>query len=221
MVKKVLLIDDDPAFRELISISLEENIPNIQVTEAENGHEGEKKIKELNIYDVILLDYKMPYGMTGIDFLENMEHLLNETAIIMITSEGNEIVAAKAFRFGVTDYFIKGPDLINCLIKKIIWLFEKQYSDENWKIANPSSAFSGIELIKRYQEELDNLETKTALRGESMLLEFQEIVEFNKFSKLVKFLQGVKVMDTKILDNKYVLLVNLKSTRYQRISPLI
>ena len=79
---------------------------------------------------------------------------------------------------------------------------------------------SGIELIKRYQEELNNLDTKAALRGESMMLEFQEIGEFNKFSKLIKFLHGVKVVDTKILDSKYVLLVDLKSTRYQRISAL-
>ncbi len=220
MVKKVLLIDDDPAFRELMSIMLENSISDIQITEAEDGHEGEKIIKELNVYDVILLDYKMPYGMTGIDYLEKTKHLLNDSAVIMITSEGNEQVAAKAFRLGVTDYFIKGPDLMNCLVKKMLSIFERQSNDEDWKSANPNSAHSGIELIKKYQEELNNLDTEAALRGESMMLEFQEIGEFNKFSKLVKFLQGVKVMDTKILDNKYVLLVGLRSTRYQRISAI-
>ena len=217
MVKKVLLIDDDPAFRELMGIMLETDIPDIQITEAEDGHEGEKIIKELNIYDVILLDYKMPNGKTGIDFLESTNHLLNDTAVIMITSEGNEQVAARAFRLGATDYFIKGPDLMNCLVKKMLDIFERQGNDEDWKSVNPNSAHSGIELIKKYQEELNNLDTESALRGESMMLEFQEIGEFNKFSKLVKFLQGVKVDDTKILDSKYVLLLTLKSTRYQRI----
>ena len=220
MVKKVLLIDDDPAFRELISIMLEGDISGIQITEAEDAREGEKIIKQLNIYDVILLDYKMPYGMTGIDFLEKTNHLLNDSAVIMITSEGNEQVAARAFRLRVTDYFIKGPDLINNLTKKMLSVFERQDNNEDWISANPNSAYSGIELIKKYQEELNNLDTEAALRGESMMLEFKEIGEFNKFSKLVKFLQGVKVVDTKILDNKYVLLVNLKSTRYQRICTL-
>ena len=217
MVKKVLLIDDDPAFRELLGIMLESDISDIQITEAENGHQGEKIIKELNIYDVILLDYRMPHGMTGIDFLENTRHLLNDTAVIMITSEGNEQVAATAFRLGVTDYFIKGPDLMNCLMKKMLGIFERQENNEDWKSVNPNSAHSGIELIKKYQEELNHLDTEAALRGESMMLEFQEIGEFNKFSKLVKFLQGVKIDDTKILDSKYVLLLTLKSTRYQRI----
>ncbi len=217
MVKKVLLIDDDPAFRELLGIMLESDISDIQITEAENGHQGEKIIKELNIYDVILLDYRMPHGMTGIDFLENTRHLLNDTAVIMITSEGNETIAAKAFRLGVTDYFIKGPDLMNCLMKKMLGIFERQENNEDWKSVNPNSAHSGIELIKKYQEELNHLDTEAALRGESMMLEFQEIGEFNKFSKLVKFLQGVKIDDTKILDSKYVLLLTLKSTRYQRI----
>ena len=220
MVKKILLIDDDPAFRELMSILLENSISDVQITEAIDGHEGEKIIKELNIYDVILLDYRMPHGMTGIDFLENTKHLLNDSAVIMITSEGNETVAATAFRLGVTDYFIKGPDLMNCLMKKMLDIFERQGNDEDWKSVNPNSAHSGIELIKKYQEELNDLDTQAALRGESMMLEFQEIGEFNKFSKLIKFLQGVKVTETKILDNKYVLLVNLKSTRYQRISAL-
>ena len=217
MVKNVLLIDDDPAFRELICITLEEKISDIKITNAENVQEGEKKITELNVYDVILLDYRMPNGITGIDFLEKTKHLLNDSAVIMITSEGNEMVAAMAFRLGVTDYFIKGPDLIKNLIEKMLDIFERQNNNEDWKTVNPNSAYSGIELIKKYQEELNNLNTETALCGESLLLEFQEISEFNKFSKLVKFLQGVKVVDTKILDNKYVLLLTLKSTRYQRI----
>ena len=217
MSKKVLLIDDDSAFRELLGIMLESDISDIQITEAEDAREGEKIIKELNIYDVILLDYRMPHGMTGIDFLENTRHLLNDTAVIMITSEGNETIAAKAFRLGVTDYFIKGPDLMNCLMKKMLGIFERQENNEDWKSVNPNSAHSGIELIKKYQEELNHLDTEAALRGESMMLEFQEISEFNKFSKLVKFLQGVKIDDTKILDSKYVLLLTLKSTRYQRI----
>ena len=220
MSKKVLLIDDDPAFRELISIKLESDISGIQITEAEDAREGEKIIRQLNIYDVILLDYKMPNGMTGIDFLESAQHYLKDSAVIMITSEGNEQVAATAFRLGVTDYFIKGPDLTNSLVKKMLSIFERQSNDEYWKSVNPNSAHSGIELIKKYQEELNYLDTETALRGESMMLEFQEIGEFNKFSKLVKFLQGVKVDDTKILDNKYVLLLTLNTTRYQRIGSL-
>ncbi|MCK5309044.1 MAG: response regulator [Thermoplasmata archaeon] len=220
MVKKILLIDDDPAFRELISILLENSISDIQITEAEDAHQGEKIIKELNIYDVILLDYRMPNGKTGIDFLESTNHLLKDSAVIMITSEGNEAVAATAFRLGVTDYFIKGPDLMNCLMKKMLGIFERQSNDEDWKSMNPNSAHSGIELIKRYQDELNNLDTESALQGESMMLEFQEISEFNKFSKLVKFLKGVKIDDTKILDSKYVLLLTLKSTRYQRISSM-
>jgi len=220
MSKKILLIDDDPAFRELISILLETEISDIQITEARDAREGEKIIKELNIYDIILLDYKMPNGRTGIDFLENAKSYLKDSSVIMVTSEGNEQVAARAFRLGVTDYFIKGPDLMNCLGKKMLEIFERQSNDEDWKSINPNSAHSGIELIKKYQEELDGLDTGAALQGESMMLEFKEMNEFNKFSRLVKFLQGVKITETKILDNRYVLLVSLKSTRYQRISSI-
>lgn len=218
MSKKILIIDDDPAFRELISIALNDKISDIQISEAENAHQAEKIIKELNLYDVILLDYRMPFGMSGIDFLESTRDFIKDSAVIMITSEGSEDVAAKAFRLGVTDYFIKGPDLINNMIKKVLGIFERQDNNEDWKSANPKSAHSGIELIKRYQEELDTLDTIVALRGESILLEFNEIGEFNKFSKLVKYLQGVKVNETKILESKYVLLLSLKSNRYQRIA---
>ena len=127
MSKKVLIIDDDPAFRELIGILLGNSISDIQITEAENAHQGEKIIKELNIYDVILLDYRMPNGKTGIDFLESTNHLLKDSAVIMITSEGNEAVAATAFRLGVTDYFIQCVEVFGNELR-----FEEQIF---WRVA--------------------------------------------------------------------------------------
>ena len=83
--------------------------------------------------------------------------------------------------------------------------------------ATLNTANSGIELVKMYQEELNNLDTLTALKGDTLMLEFDRIEEFNRFSRLVKFIRGVSIRNTKILDDKYVLLLSLCSTRYQRI----
>jgi hypothetical protein len=42
MAKKILIIDDDPAFREMVGIALREKIPDLQIDEARDGHIGER-----------------------------------------------------------------------------------------------------------------------------------------------------------------------------------
>ncbi len=220
MSKKILIIDDDPGFREIVRIALLDEISELAIEEARDGHIGEKKVKRNN-YDLILLDYKLPFFMSGLRFLERTEKQRLDTPLFMVTGEGNEEVAAKAFRLGATNYLVKDKKLLEkltSLVKEIL-MGEDDHNDN--LSANLNNANSGLELVKMVQKELDTLETNTALKGEQMLLEFDNIDEFNKFSRLVKFLHGVKVKETKILENKFVLLLSLISTRFQRIGSVV
>lgn len=227
MSNRVLLIDDDPAFREMISIALTDTFPEIKIYEARDGHVGVKKLEE-NKFDIILLDYRLPFGMSGLRFLERTQELRRGIPLIMISAQGNEEIAAKAFRLGATDYLVKTQNLMDKLVSMMKDIFESDHStacqDPNepplMAKANLDKANSGIELVKQCQEELNNIDSHTSLRGETMLMEFDEINEFNKFSRLVKFLRGVKIKDTKILESRYVILLSLLPTRYQRIRVL-
>ena len=220
MEKKILMIDDDPAFREMVSIALKQKMPTLDIDEARDGQLGEMTLKE-NRYDIILLDYKLPFGMDGIRFLEKTEDLRMETPLIMITGEGNEDVAARAFRLGVTDYLVKRKNLLYKLQNLVEELLaEKPETEEEplqRKCAHMSNAVSSVEFIRNYQEDIPAENETTEQMGEAVMIEFDNVDEFNKFSSFVKRINGVKIQDVRILDNKFVFMLSLLPSRFERM----
>ncbi|MBA3045827.1 MAG: response regulator [Candidatus Thermoplasmatota archaeon] len=218
MNKKILIIDDDPAFREMVSIALREKMPDLQIDEARDGHVGEKKLRETR-YDLILLDYRLPFGMDGLRFLEKTEGLRLNTPLIMITGEGNEDVAARAFRLGVTDYLVKKKNLLYSLQSKVEEIFNAEESDveQPRKHASLSNAASSVEFIRNYREEMPSETSPKNSMGEAVMIEFDNVEEFNKFSSFVKRIDGVKIQDVRILENKFVFMLSLLPSRFEKM----
>jgi len=222
MEKKLLIIDDDPAFREMVSIALKEKMPDLEIDEARDGHLAERKLKETR-YDLILLDYKLPFGLDGLRFLEKTEGLRFETPLIMITGEGNEDVAARAFRLGVTDYLVKKKNLLYNLQSRVEdILAEKEEEPGEFpapqrRHADLNNAASSVEFIKNYQEEIPVSETPEENMGEAVMIEFDNVDEFNKFSSFVKRIDGVKIQDVRILENKFIFMLSLLPSRFEKM----
>lgn len=78
--KKVLVVDDQPGFGEMIKINLESQGP-YEVDICFNGLEGVQKVKE-NRYDIILLDVLMP-KMEGHVAIHEIKKICNTPVIIM------------------------------------------------------------------------------------------------------------------------------------------
>jgi DNA-binding NtrC family response regulator len=222
MEKKILIIDDDPAYREMVSIALKEKMPGLKVEEARDGHLGERMLAETR-YDLILLDYKLPFGMDGLRFLEKTEAARLNTPLIMITGEGNEEVAARAFRLGVTDYLVKRKNLLyklQNLVEEILAEKEPEEPGEEppqRKCANLTNAASSVEFVKNYQEQIP-VETKVNEQmGEAVMIEFDNVDEFNKFSSFVKRIDGVKIQDVRVLGDKFVFMLSLLPSRFEKM----
>ena len=80
--KKILVVDDDRDFRQLMRARLEDDF---DIAVAENGEEGYKLLESINL-DLILLDINMP-KMTGIEFIAKMslDPEIKQTPIIVLT----------------------------------------------------------------------------------------------------------------------------------------
>ncbi len=219
MEKKILLIDDDPAFREMVSIALKQRMPGLIIDEVRDGHLGEKKLRETR-YDLILLDYKLPFGMDGLRFLEKTEGLRLNTPLIMITGEGNEDIAARAFRLGITDYLVKKNNLLYTLQNKMEEIFNAEETEDvkqPRKCASLTNATSSVEFIKTYQEDIPTPKLAKDNMGEAVMIEFDNVEEFNKFSSFVKRIDGVNIQDVRIMDNKFVFLLSLLPSRFEKM----
>ena len=103
--KKILLVDDDMALRQLYSLELSSR--NYTVLEAENGEVGIAKAKS-DQPDLILLDIMMPQ-LDGVAALSKIKGDIETKGIpvIMLTNFGQENLVQQAFSLGAIDYLLK------------------------------------------------------------------------------------------------------------------
>ncbi|HSP22286.1 MAG TPA: response regulator [Planococcus sp. (in: firmicutes)] len=102
-MKKILVADDEDILRILITDTLEDDF---EIEEAEDGKEALQKIRD-NDYDLILLDYMMPY-LTGMEVLEEIRKDQNTTRVLMLTAKAQEADREQAL-FQGADYFMSKP----------------------------------------------------------------------------------------------------------------
>lgn len=101
---KILVVDDDPVTRSLLSTRLSKE--DYGVDTAENGVEAIRIIAH-QTYDVILTDLMMPGGVDGIGVLESAKENNFKTEVILITAHGSIDNAIVAMKKGAVDYLQK------------------------------------------------------------------------------------------------------------------
>ncbi|WP_411894543.1 LytR/AlgR family response regulator transcription factor [Winogradskyella sp. A2] len=99
-MRKVIIVDDESAGRQLIKEYLEDYPELVLLGEANNGVDAVKIINEFKP-DLVFLDIQMP-GMTGFDVLTHLEELPQ-----IIFSTAYDQYALKAFEVHAVDYLLK------------------------------------------------------------------------------------------------------------------
>lgn len=99
-MRKVIIVDDEAAGRQLIKEYLKDYPDLILLGEANNGVDAVKMINEFKP-DLVFLDIQMP-GMTGFDVLTHLEELPQ-----IIFSTAYDQYALKAFEVHAVDYLLK------------------------------------------------------------------------------------------------------------------
>lgn len=85
---KVLLVDDEKDFLEIMKVRILSWDSVIHIATAENGKEASNIVKEKD-FDLIILDYMMP-GWNGIKTLKKIRKIDKEISVIMFTAYPNE-----------------------------------------------------------------------------------------------------------------------------------
>lgn len=108
---RILAVDDDPTFREILAITLRE-LSQKDLTLASSGEQALEIIAQAaKPFDCILLDIQMT-GMSGIEVCGSIRRfeIYRQTPIIMITSMSSKDFVDAAFMAGATDYLTKPLD---------------------------------------------------------------------------------------------------------------
>ncbi len=108
----VLVTDDDSTIRRNLVRLLQSE--GYQTIEAANGDEALAAVQAKNP-DAVLLDLKMP-GRDGLKVLAELQPLLADLPVIVITALGGSAAAIEAMRRGAYDYLSKPFDLDEVLL---------------------------------------------------------------------------------------------------------
>jgi len=104
---RVLVVDDEPAARELLQGFLEAK--GYAVLTASDGEEALQKVREERPH-LILLDVCMP-KITGLEVLKRLREIDKEVGVIMVTAVNEEETGRQALQMGAFDYITKPLDL--------------------------------------------------------------------------------------------------------------
>ena len=104
-VIRVLHVDDEPDFADMVATFLEREDDRITVQTVNSPTAGLKLLLRHD-FDCIVSDYDMP-AQTGIEFLDAVRKQYSELPFILYTGKGSEEIASDAISAGVTDYLQK------------------------------------------------------------------------------------------------------------------
>ncbi len=106
-VARVLIADDDPFTRDVLSRFLTE-----RGFEVDTAADGELTLSAIDSFspDVVLLDIRMPV-MDGLECLERITEKDAGCGVIMISGEADGDLARKTLTMGAADFIFKPFDL--------------------------------------------------------------------------------------------------------------
>ena len=105
--KKILVVDDEPDFLEIITTRLTAN--DYEVVTASNGDEALDRIKTAKP-DVVLLDILMP-GMNGLEVLRKIRKMDSKLPVYMVTAFSTDERFKMANKLGASGFIVKTNDL--------------------------------------------------------------------------------------------------------------
>lgn len=120
-VKKLLIIDDEPAIREGVRRILEAE--SFQVETFSNGQAALERLRHES-FDLVVTDLKMP-GISGMDVLKTIKEHHPDLPVIFITGYSSVDNAVEAMKHGAVDYIAK-PFSSEEIVKVIRTALEKR-----------------------------------------------------------------------------------------------
>ncbi|MGO4889580.1 sigma-54-dependent transcriptional regulator [Anaerobacillus sp. MEB173] len=171
-MKKILIIDDEPAICSSLSFALEDDY---EVTTTTNPEEGIALIQE-DPFHICLLDLKIG-SVSGIDVLVQLKEIQENLIVIMITAYGDITTSVEALQKGAFSYLTKPinmDELFTTIEKSLQFLELNDRVDYLSKELERKSTFEGMitksekmDNVLQLVDKVKDVDTSVLITGES------------------------------------------------------
>ncbi len=218
----VLIIDDEVAFSNLLSLDLQSS-DHYVVKTANTGELGISMMQS-DKFDVLLLDYHIG-SMTGLQVLQWMNDQRMDLPVIMLTAAGTEEIAVNAMKLGAYDYARKErlelthlPILINGVYERYLFRQElKQREIERLEEEKHQAAVQMFQTtVRTIAHHVNNALAIIMLRSSSyerMVKKTLDTETATQFVQLISDLRGQAVVIESVV-RSLVELSNVVYTNY-------
>ena len=143
-MEKILIVDDNKLNIKVAKKALDDF--DFFIDEAYDGEECLKKVKDGNVYDLILMDIMMP-KMSGLEVLEKMRAQNIVTPVLLLTAKAELEDRVEGLNLGADDYLAK-PFAMAELLARVNALVRRggEYSMQTFSVGNTVLKTDGMEL---------------------------------------------------------------------------
>ncbi|MGE0362616.1 MAG: sigma-54-dependent transcriptional regulator [Vicinamibacterales bacterium] len=165
---RVLVVDDEPSLREIISIALRRD--GYEVATADNVGSALDQIRRGPPPDVLISDLKMPDG-SGVDVLRALKERSPGSVGLLLTAFASADTAVEAMRLGAVDYLTK-PFNVDDLKQRVARYLEVKRLNETQTLPSEGRKTPGFVLAGRSRQILDviSLVARVARTDASVLI---------------------------------------------------
>lgn len=110
---KVMLVEDNPEYREVIDLALEDETDIELISQFGTSEIALRSLQDMStrkIPDLVLLDLRLP-GMDGLDSLPYFRTALPDAKIMILTQSDDEADVLRAISRGASGYLLKSSTL--------------------------------------------------------------------------------------------------------------
>lgn len=121
-MSRILIVEDSPTMRSLLTSSLEELEGPVKITEVESGFEALRQLPRAS-FDLIVTDINMPdiNGLELVSFVKN-NAAYREIPLVIVSTEGSERDREKGLGLGADAYLVKPfePEALRDLARALL-----------------------------------------------------------------------------------------------------
>ena len=127
MIRKILLVEDDPDDAEFLRLSLAQHNSSADITcttrisDAVTALDNER-------FDVVLLDLNLPDGR-GVECVEKIREAEELVPIVVLSGHGDEDFAVEILNRGVQDYLVKWEGDGRIILRAIRYAIERKRAE--------------------------------------------------------------------------------------------